>query len=115
MEPQSPNCGSGVRSLHVRVDDCRTTSERNSRTHTYDDLVDLLFELALERENDSHKEKFLKKDLGRGGTPTPERGKREGPKYPPNTNQGGGKGRGNPRAMNEVSRYTPSVLLKACQ
>ena len=58
-------------------DDCRTTSERKSRTHTYDDLVDLLIELALERQNDSHMEKFLKKHLGRGGTPTPERGERE--------------------------------------
>ena len=27
--------------------DCRTTSERKSRTHTYDYLVDLLIELAL--------------------------------------------------------------------
>ena len=45
-------------------DDCRTTSERKSQTHTYDDLVDLLIELALERENDSHMEKFLKKHLG---------------------------------------------------
>ena len=27
--------------------DCRTTSERKSKTHTYDDLVDLLIELAL--------------------------------------------------------------------
>ena len=45
-------------------DDCRTTSERKSRTHTYDDLVDLLIQLALERENDSHMEKFLKKHLG---------------------------------------------------
>ena len=45
-------------------DDCRTTSERKSRTHTYEDLVDLLIELALERENDSHMEKFLKKHLG---------------------------------------------------
>ena len=44
-------------------DDCRTTSERKRRTHTYDDLVDLLIELALERENDSHMEKFLKKHL----------------------------------------------------
>ena len=41
--------------------DCRTTSERKSRTHTYDDLVDLLIELAPERENDSRMEKFLKK------------------------------------------------------
>ena len=35
-------------------DDCRTTSERKSRTHEYEDLVDLLIELALKRENDSH-------------------------------------------------------------
>ena len=51
-------------------DDCRSTSERKSRTHSYDELVDLLIELALERENDSHMEKFLKKHSGRGGTPT---------------------------------------------
>ena len=30
-------------------EDCRTTSERKSRTNTYDDLVDLLIELALQR------------------------------------------------------------------
>ena len=62
--------------------DCRTTSERRCRTHTYDDLVDLLIELALERENDSHMEKFLKKHVGRGGTPTPERGEGKGPEDP---------------------------------
>ena len=45
-------------------DDCRATSERKSRNHSYDDLVDLLIELVLERENDSHMEKFLKKHLG---------------------------------------------------
>ena len=83
-------------------DDCRSTSERKSRTHSYDTLVDLLIELALERENDSHMEKFLKKHLGRGGTPTPECGEGKGHKNPTNTNQGGGKGRGNLRAMNEV-------------
>ena len=87
-------------------DDCRTTSERKSRSHTYDDLVDLLIELDLERENDFHMEKFLKKHLGRGGTPTPERGEGKGPKNPTNANQGGGKGRGNPRAMNEVKPET---------
>ena len=58
-------------------DDCRTTSERKSRTHTYDDLVDLLIELALERENDSHMEKFLKNHFGRGGTATPKTWRRE--------------------------------------
>ena len=82
-------------------DDCRTTSERKSRTHTYDALVDLLIELALERENASHMEKFLSKHLGRGRTPTPERGAGKGPKSPTNANQGGGKDRGNLRAMND--------------
>ena len=75
-------------------DDCRTTSERNRRTNTYDDLVGLLIELALERENDSHMEKFLKRHLGRAGTPTPERGEGKGLKDPTNANKGGGKGGG---------------------
>ena len=60
-------------------DDCRSTSERKSRTHTDDDLVDLLIDLPLERENDSHMEKFVKKHLGRGGTPTPGHGEGKGP------------------------------------
>ena len=34
-------------------ENCRETCERRSRTHTYDHLVDLLIELAMERENDS--------------------------------------------------------------
>ena len=45
-------------------DDCCSTSKRKSWTHWYDELVDLLIELALERENESHMEKFLKKHLG---------------------------------------------------
>ena len=93
MEPLSPTC---------TWDDCRATSERKIRTHSYDELVDLLIELALERENDSHMEKFLKKHLGRGGTPTPERGEGKGPKKPTNATQGGGKRRGKVRAMSEV-------------
>ena len=35
-------------------DNCRETSGRKSRMHSYDDLVDLLIKLAMERENDSH-------------------------------------------------------------
>ena len=70
-------------------DVCRATSERKSRTHSYDELVDLLIGIALERENASHKEKFFKKHLGRGGTPTPQRGEGKGPKDPTNANQGG--------------------------
>ena len=45
-------------------EECRASSERKSPTHSYDELVDLLMELALERENDSHTGKFLKKHLG---------------------------------------------------
>ena len=96
-------------------DDCRSSSERKSRTHSYDELVDLLIELALERENDSHMEKFLKKHVGRGGTPTPEPGEGKGPKNPTNTNQGGGKGRGNLRAMNEVKPDAGTPPLFYCK
>ena len=35
-------------------ENCKETSERKSRTHSYDELVDLLIELAMERENHSH-------------------------------------------------------------
>ena len=96
-------------------DDCRSTSERRSRTHSYDELVDLLIELALERENDSHMEEFLKKHLGRGGTPTPERGEGKGPQNPTNANQGGGKGRGNLRAINEVEPDAGTPPLFYCK
>ena len=96
-------------------DDCRSTSERKSRTHSYDDLVDLLIELALERENDSHMEKFLKKHLGRAGNPTPERGEGKGAKNPTNANQGGGKGRGNLHAMNEAKPEAGTPPLFYCK
>ena len=96
-------------------DDCPTTSERKSRTHTYDDLVDLLIELALERENDFHMEKVLKKHLGRGGTPTPERGKGKRPKNPTNANQGSGKRRGKLRVMNEVKSEAGTPPLFFCK
>ena len=96
-------------------DDCRTTSEKKSRTHTYDDLVDLLIELALERENDSHMETFFKRHLGRVATPTPERCEQKGPKNPTNANKGGGKGGGNLRAMNEVKPETGTPVFFYCK
>ena len=40
-------------------------SERKSGTHSYDDLVDLWIELAVERENDSHMDNYLRKHLRR--------------------------------------------------
>ena len=119
------NVGSfGATEPHLRLmskipsrtwDECSTTSGRKSQTQTYDDLVDLLIELALERENDSHMEKFLKKHLGRGGTSTPERGEGKGPKNPTNANQDGGKGRGNLRAMNEVKPAAGAPPLFYCK
>ena len=96
-------------------DDCRATSERKSRTNSYDELVDLLIELALETENDSHMKKFLKKHFGWGGTPGPDCGEGKGPKNPTNTNQGGGKVRGNLRAMNEVKPYAGTPPLFYCK
>ena len=83
-------------------EDCCSTSERKSRTHMYDDLVDLLIQLAVERETDLHMEIFLKRHLGKGGSPTPERGEGKGLKNRTNTNKGGAKGGGNLRAMSEV-------------
>ena len=96
-------------------DDCRTTSERKSRNHTYKNLVDLLIDLDLERENDSHMEKFLKKHLGRDGTPTPECGEEKEPKSPTNANQGGGRGRGNLGAMDEVKPGAGTPPLFHCK
>ena len=40
-------------------EDCRANSERKARTHSYDELVDLMVELAIERENDAHMDKFI--------------------------------------------------------
>ena len=60
-------------------------------------------------------EKFLKKHLGRGGNPTPERGEGKGPKNPTNANQGGGKGRGHLRAMNEVKPDAGTPPLFYCK
>ena len=59
--------------------------------------------------------KFLKKHLGRGGTPTPESGEGKGPENPSNAIQGGGIGRGNLRAMNEVKPDAGTPPLFYCK
>ena len=70
-------------------ENCKETSERKSRTHSYDELVDLLIELAMERENVSHMDKYLRKHLrreapaeklqgGRSPQPHPKPGKGKG-------------------------------------
>ena len=55
-----------VRKIPTRSwDNCRETSERKAQTHSYDDLVNLLIDLAMERGNDSHIDKYLRKHLRR--------------------------------------------------
>ena len=93
-------------------DNCRSSSETKSRTH---DLVDLLIELAPDRENDSHVEQFFKRQLGRVSTPTPECGEGKGPKNPTNADKGGGKGGGNLRAMSEVKPEAGAPPLFYCK
>ena len=91
--------------------ECRSTVERKAKTHTYQDLADLLEELAIERISDQHVEgereaplNFLKganKNKDRNQKPPPEAGQdeeiqdlywSEGQKG--NGGKGKGKGRG---------------------
>ena len=71
--------------------------------------------LALERKNDSHMERLLRRHLGRGSTPTSGPGEGKGPKNPNNANKGGGKGRGNLRSMTEVKPEASAAPLFYCK
>ena len=46
-------------------ENCRETSERKARMHCYDDPINVLIELAMQRENDTDMDKFLRKHLRR--------------------------------------------------
>ena len=70
-------------------ENCRETSGRKSRTHSYDDLVDLLLELAMGKENDSHMDRYLRKHLRRE-TPAEKAPRGRSPR--PNSNPGKGRG-----------------------
>ena len=70
-------------------ENCRETSERKSRTHSDDDLVDLLIELAMERGNNPHMDKYLRKHLRRE---TPAEKSPGGRSPQPNFNPGRGRG-----------------------
>ena len=63
-------------------DDCRSTSERRSGTHSYYKLVDLLIELALGRENDYHMENSSRSTWVEEVTLPPNVAKRKGLKIP---------------------------------
>ena len=71
-------------------ENCKETSERKSRTHSYDELVDFLIELAMERENDCHMDKYLRKHLRREAPADRPQGGRS---PQPHSNPGKGKGR----------------------
>ena len=47
------------------LENCRETSKRKAGTYFYDDLVDLLMELAMKRENNSTMDKYVRKYLRR--------------------------------------------------
>ena len=72
----------------------------------------LLIELALLSANDSHMQKFLKRHMGKGANPTPDRDELRGSKTPTNPSKNRGKGEGNLRVMNEVKphRGVPRVF-----
>ena len=46
-------------------ENCSWRSEPKSRRHSYDKPIDLLIELAMERENDLHMDKYLRNHLRR--------------------------------------------------
>ena len=46
-------------------ENCRETSQRKARTRSYDDVIDLLMELAIEWDNDSHMDQYLREHLQR--------------------------------------------------
>ena len=82
-------------------ENCRETFDRKSGTHSYDDLVDLLIESAMKRENDSHKDMYLRKNLRRE---TPAVKGPGGRLLQPHTNPG--KGRGG--QLNKMKETPPS-------
>ena len=97
-------------------ENCRETSERKSRTHSYDDLVDLLIELAMERENDSHMDKRMRQHLRRE---TPAEKSPGGRSPQPHSNPGKGRG-GQLKHMTETPpppkvkgpQILPTVVLR---
>ena len=79
-----------VKKIPTRTwENCRVTSERKSRTQSYDDLVELSIEFAMERENDSHMDRYLRKHLRRE---TPAEKASGGRSPQPHTNPGKGRG-----------------------
>ena len=66
---------------------CRKRSERKARAHCYDDSFPLLIGLAMERENDSHADKYLRNHPGRK-TPAERSPERWSPQLQSNPGKG---------------------------
>ena len=93
-----------VRKIPTRTwENCREMSERKSRTHSYGDPIDLLIKLAMERENDSHMDKYLRKHL-RGETPAEKA--HEGRLPQPHCNPG----KGYDRQLKHMTETPPSKV-----
>ena len=84
--PTEPNLWLVGGTLPRTWQDCRSTCQRKRRTDRYDDLVHLLIESALERDNDSPLKRFLRRHLGKGGSPTPDSDESRGSKNPTKSN-----------------------------
>ena len=69
--------------------ECKGTSESKARNPSYDDLVDLLIDLAMGRGNDSHMDKYLRKHLR---SQTPGQSGPRGRSPQPDSNAGKGRG-----------------------
>ena len=88
---------------HQDMGELQRASERKSRTHSHEDLVNLLMESAMERGNDSHMNKYLRKHLR---TETPAEKPSGGRSPQPHSNPQKGRG-GHLRHMTET--HPPKV------
>ena len=68
--PTEPHFWVARKILPNTWENCLEMSERKARMHSYDDMIHLLIELAMQRENDSQMDKYLRKYLRRE-TPAP--------------------------------------------
>ena len=80
---------------------CRDTSERKAGTHSCDEMIDLLTELAIGRDSDSHMDKYLRKCLRRETAAERNRGGRS---FQPHCNPGRGRG----GQVNTMQKTPPS-------
>ena len=99
---------------HLTWEDCRSSSKTKQRTHTSDDPVDLLIQLALKRGNDSHMGNTSRGSWGKVPIPPLTVVSWKGPKPRSTPTRVEVKRAGNLRAMNEVKPDTGVPPLFYC-